>query len=395
MARPYASNRSLTLKCMLIATLASSLSHVHHVKGFSPASPKTSLSLRKASNVTSASPFMTSTSTSGSSSSASSLSNVSPLGAWPLTKNCDPKGVSPDYPLAFNRIFITVASTFVTWYAQKVNNYTNVMASAATTLICSMCFDKRLGQAAFCGSFAGMSSVNVIPTATLALALGGVTSVLFEALIHYRNAYLGVGGRLGATAFLATSIIAALTSVSTGVNVNVNAMSSLSSLSLLLVSPTVVSMALWHAVGSVATIVLREASDDSAAADPVRASAVIGLIGALVLQDKTAALAVYGGSFVGMSLPSRLMHGILPSMKKKMKSAPSVASLLSAFAVAGALGGIVHGLTIELGFWPGGWGGKAGSCAFVGCLIYRAISKISSSMIGDGNEDEKVGLVGN
>ncbi len=274
------------------------------------------------------------------------------------------------------------------------------MASAATTLICSMCFDKRLGQAAFCGSFAGMSSVNVIPTATLALALGGVTSVLFEALIHYRNAYLGVGGRLGATAFLATSIIAALTHLSTGVNVNVNAMSSLNANLSLLLTPTVVTMALWHAVGSVATIVLREASDDSAAADPVRASAVIGLIGALVLQDKTAALAVYGGSFVGMSLPSRLMHGILPSMKKKkMKSAPSVASLLSAFAVAGALGGIVHGLTIELGFWPGGWGGKAGSCAFVGCLIYRAISKISSFMIGDedGNDEKKVGnaLVGN
>ncbi len=235
-----------------------------------------------------------------------------------------------------------------------------------------------------------MSSTNIIPTASLALALGGVTSILFEALIHYRNLFLGVGGRLGATAFLATSIIASLTSVSTGVSIT--ALPSLTTA--LFTTPTVISMALWHAVGSVATIVLREASDDSAAADPVRASAVIGLIGALVLEDKTAALAVYGGSFVGMSLPSRLMYGILPSMKKKMKSAPSVASLLSAFAVAGALGGIVHGLTIELGLWPGGWGGKAGSCAFVGCLIYRAISKLSSIVIGD-DVDEEVGLVGN
>ena len=177
-------------------------------------------------------------------------------------------------------------------------------------------------------------------------------------------------------AFIATSIVAAASGVPTGFSCSSIGIDSLK-------KSTILSMALWHAVGSVATIVLREASDDSAAADPVRASAVIGLTGALLLQDKAAALAVYGGSFVGMSLPSRLVHGVLPG-KVKEGGVPTstVASILAAFAVAGALGGFVHGATIDGGFWPGGWGGKAGTCAFIGCLLYRGVAKAVAAMKG-------------
>ena len=289
--------------------------------------------------------------------------------AWPLTR--DPKGMSPDYPLAAARIGITISSTFFTWYAQK--QYSNVMASAAFTLICSMLFDKRLGQAAFCGTFAGMCSKAVLPSWQLALGLGAVTSFMYEALIHYGNFFLGLGGRLGFTAFLATSLVTAASGVSTGFNLSSITIDSLK-------KSTILPMALWHAVGSVATIVLRESTDDSQAADPVRASAVVGLAGALLLQRKEAALAVYGGSFVGMALPSRLMHGILPG--KGTAPPATVASILTAFALAGALGGLVHGATIDWGFWPGGWGGKAGTCAFVGCLIYRGIEKTLATIRG-------------
>ena len=64
------------------------------------------------------------------------------LAAWPTTR--DPKGMAPDYPLAVARIGITIASTYLTWYAQA--QYSSVMESSAVTLICSMLFDKRLGQ---------------------------------------------------------------------------------------------------------------------------------------------------------------------------------------------------------------------------------------------------------
>lgn len=289
------------------------------------------------------------------------------LKAWPLTR--DPKGMSPDYPLAAARIGITIASTYFTWYAQ--GQYSNVMASSAFTLICSMLFDRRLGQAAFCGSFAGMCSSGIVPTAEVALQLGALTAFLFEMIIHYWNAFLGIGGRLGMTAFLATSAIAAKSGVSTGIQASTMTLNSLTKAS-------IYPMALWHAIGAIATIVLREVSDDNAAADPVRASAVVGLTGGLLLKDKTAALALYGGSFVGMSLPSRLMQGILP--EKGTPRPFTVASILFAFGVSGALGGLVHGITIDWNMWPGGWGGKAGSCAFIGCLLFRLLSKTISTI---------------
>lgn len=294
--------------------------------------------------------------------------------AWPIGK--DPRGITPDYPLTVTRIAITVAACYLTWFAQA--EYSNVLASSALTLICSMVFDKRLGQAAFCGSFAGMCSTAVIPTKNLALVLGLVTSFFYEILIHGGNAFLGVGGRFGATAFLATSVVAFRTGIRTGLGRYAFAGGSRAlKLSALNWENTLLPWAVWHAVGSVATLVLREVSDDSTAADPVRASAVVGLTAALLLPDKTAALAVYGGSFTGMSLPSKLMS-LSPSSRRL--TITNVISLLLTFAVAGAFGGIVHGATIDWKIWTGGWGGKAGLCAFVGTMAYRTISGILASI---------------
>jgi hypothetical protein len=291
------------------------------------------------------------------------------LQAWPISK--DPKGMAPDYPLTASRMSITVLTVFLTWWAQK--QYSNVLASSAITLICSICFDKRLGQAAFCGTFAGMSSRAVIPTWQGAIGLGALTSVLFEWLIHTKNMFYGIGGRLGAIAFIATNIVAALIHVPTGVSV-----SSFQSLLPSLKKGTLVRFAFWHALGSIATIALREASDDSAVADPVRASAVVGLISALFIEDKVAVLALYGGSFVGMSLPSRLLFGIVPGKEKdnESRSIPTFASLFLSFGIAGALGGLIHGASVDWGWWAGGWGGKAGFCSFIGCLVFRTIRKI-------------------
>lgn len=300
----------------------------------------------------------------------SNSNNYSNLEAWPLSK--DPKGVASDYPLRLSRVSITVCSTFLTWWAQK--RYSNVLASSAITLIFSICFDKRLGQASFCGTLAGMSSRAVVSSCKSAIGLGILTSVLFEWLIHTRNIFSGIGGRLGATAFIATSICALFAKVSTGVK-----LLPITAIFRMLNPKTLIFFAFWHALGSVATILLREASDDSTAADPVRASAVIGLIGALLLEDNASALALYGGSFVGMSLPSRLMFGVLPGKARdKYTSIPSTISLITAFGVVGAIGGLLHGASIDLGWWKGGWGGKAGSCSFLGCLIFRGIQKLYS-----------------
>ena len=286
------------------------------------------------------------------------------------------KYLSSNSFLTAARTLINVAATVGTWYAQLVG-HSNVMASAAITIVCTMCFDRRLGQASFCGSFAGMCSSVLVPDVWWALFLGILTAFNFEVLIQTRNMFLGVGGRLGATAFIATLIVALAQQISTGI-----LSFSFTTFTNAFIVEEVLSMVFWHAVGSVATIVLRETSDESSAADPVRASAVVGLFGALVFEDKSAALGVYGGSFVGMSSPSRLIYGILPGNVEPGVKLPTPSKLkkILAFAGAGCLGGLVHGLSAETGIFAGAWGGKAGLSAFVGCLIYRGLDNAWSSL---------------
>ena len=277
---------------------------------------------------------------------------------WSLANS--PTGGAQYIKLDVTRIAVTISGTFLTWLIQR--QYTNVLASSALTLAYCMVLNKRFNQAVFCGTFAGMASKSIIPSWQYALGLGVFTSTFYETLIEKKNAFVGVGGRLGATAFLASLAIALIQGTPTGL--------SMASLSLgNLNKCTILSMALWHAIGSVSTILLRQT--DAEAKDPVKASAVVGLIGALLLEDKTAALAVYGGSFVGMSAPNRLLHGLLPS--QGVGPVTSKLDLLLSFAIAGALGGAVHGASIGLNWFNGGWGGKAGLCGFLGCLIFRAL----------------------
>jgi hypothetical protein len=285
---------------------------------------------------------------------------------WPLIR--DPPGVASDFPLLMTRIVVTVLSTVATWYLHYVNAYSPVLASSAMALLVSTCLDRRLGQAAICGSFAGMCGGQMVPQFSSALMLGALTSACYEVLIHINNLCLGIGGRLGATAFLATSIFAKYRGVSSvGRRMRRGMWKSGAGPSSLLVT-----MILYHVLGALATIFLRESSDDSAAADPVRASSVVGLLGSLYLKDPTAVLAVYGGSFVGMSLPSRLMHGNAPG-HAKANHPQTALSLFMSFAGAGTIAGLIHALTIHNGYWNGGWGGKAGLCAFAGCWAYRGI----------------------
>ena len=289
---------------------------------------------------------------------------------WPVQR--DPPEVSPDFPLLLTRITITILSVLSTWYLHLFNGYSPVLASSAITLLVSTCLDRRLGQAAFCGSFAGMSGGHLAPNFGTAVLLGVLASINYEVLIHMKNFCLGIGGRLGATAFLATSVVAKYRRVgSVGRKLRRGIWKSGAGG----LSSVMITMMVFHAIGAVATICLRESSDDSGAADPVRASSVIGLLGALFLKDPTSILALYGGSFVGMALPSRLMYGNAPGKAKQAQPQTPIGLLLS-FAGAGALAGMIHGMTIHWGYWNGGWGGKAGLCAFAGCWLYRGFGNV-------------------
>ena len=289
---------------------------------------------------------------------------------WPLVR--DPPGVASEFPLLTTRILVTCFSSVATWYLHLQNGFSPVLASSAVTLLVSTCLDRRLGQAAFCGSFAGMSGGHLLPNLGSAALLGALSSASYELLININNVCLGIGGRLGATAFLATGVFAKYRGVRfIGRKLRRGVWSSSSG-----VSSVALTMILFHIMGAVATIMLRESSDDSAAADPVRASSVVGVLGSLFINDPTSALALYGGSFVGMSLPSRLMYGNAPGSARPGQPQSAV-SLLASFAGAGAIAGLIHALTIHSGYWTGGWGGKAGLCAFAGCWVYRGMGNVS------------------
>ncbi|KAL3774006.1 hypothetical protein ACHAW5_004856 [Stephanodiscus triporus] len=299
---------------------------------------------------------------------------------WPLVR--DPPGTSIEYPLSYVRTIVAFLSTVSTWHIHSTNAHSPVLAASVTTMIVSTCLDRRLGDAALCGSLAGMSGTRLVPDLATAATLGALSSMAYEAstrvFVRRRPsaaAGVGVGGAAGAAAFLATSVLAwhrgiGIVSVTTrraalrrgvtrwGVSVGSGAAAAGSRGGLPPLGDTILpSMVLYHVLGAVVTICLRECSDDSGAADPARASSVVGLLGSLFLRggDATAILALYGGSFVGMSLPSRLMHGNVPGRD----------------AGAGALAGLFHAMTMRYGVLERRVGGKAGLCAFAGCWAYR------------------------
>jgi hypothetical protein len=282
-----------------------------------------------------------------------------------------------DFELAVGRIGVTVGSVVLTWYAHASQKCSPVLASSAVALLSSL-VSPGLGQAGFCGSFAGMSAPSLLANGwSDALQLGILTSVLFETLIHYRNLLLGIGGRLGFVAFLALNSFALLHHIPL-----------FTSSTSVLTPPSLLSTTLFTAMGAVITIALREASDDRPASDPVRASALVGILAALLVGcheqfNNASALAVYAGSFVGMSLPSRLLKGIIPGQSKPIsgnnnKQPATAFTLLSIYALAGALGGMYNVLLTRMGLWavPAGWGGKAGTTSMLGVLTCRLLSKL-------------------
>jgi hypothetical protein len=211
----------------------------------------------------------------------------------------------------------------------------------------------------------------LLPNLSMTALLGFFTTASYEIVIKINNLFSGIGGRVGASAFLATSVMAKYQGVRfVGRKLRRGLWSNAG------LSSIATTMVLYHAIGAALTIFLRKSSDDSGAADPVIGSSVVGLVGSICLSNPMAALSVYGGSFVGMSLPSRLMNGNAPGKPKQGKPQSALA-LLGSFSAAGAMAGLIHALTIHSGYWNRGWGGKVGLCAFAGCWAFRGFGNMA------------------
>ncbi|KAL7497923.1 hypothetical protein ACHAWT_009432 [Skeletonema menzelii] len=283
----------------------------------------------------------------------------------------DPLGDSKEHPELLARAIVIMLSTLATRHLHLVNGISPVLASSAITLLTSTCIDRRLGQAALCGSLAGMSGMHLVPNLSMTALLGVATTASYEVLISINNLFSGIGGRVGASAFLATSVMAKYQGIRfVGRKMRRGLWSSAG------LSSIATTMVIYHAIGAALTIFLRQSSDADGAADPVRGSSVVGLIGSVCLKNPMAILALYGGTFVGMSLPSRLINGNTPGIRRQGKP-QSALSLVGSFSAAGAMAGLVHAFTIHSGYFNRGWGGKVGLCAFAGTWAYRGFGNIA------------------
>lgn len=106
----------------------------------------------------------------------------------------DPPSFLPDDPSFLYRMTAVVSGTLFTWLAHNHYGYNRVLSSASFTLLASL-VAPGLGQAAMCGTFSGFSTALLIPTLPTALLLGLVTFLVFEIVIHQRDAARGLGGR--------------------------------------------------------------------------------------------------------------------------------------------------------------------------------------------------------
>ncbi|CAJ1968327.1 unnamed protein product [Cylindrotheca closterium] len=292
----------------------------------------------------------------------------------------DPKGMADDYEDTRARFLAGILATIFTWHGISVNGLNPVMASSAATLAISL-WSPGLGQAAFCGSFAGM---NANGDWGMILTAASLTATLFEILIHRGGKWVGLGGKLSFQAFMASNLTALLFGKATFGWISRLPTSLPALIAIVKASPCGYGM-LCGALGSVLTIFLREVAEYNPnrvndLQDPVRASAVIGILAALVMGmggflDEYGAMIMFGGAFTGMSYPTRLLKGKGGGTDWK-RADPTALQTLFWFGVAGAFGGLIHALTLTMKLWTGGWGGKAGTCAFCGALVFRVCERI-------------------
>ena len=197
---------------------------------------------------------------------------------------------------------------------------------------------------AYCGSFVGMASPTVFPgLASLALA-AGVSGLAFVAA---RDAFGGVGGKLGTLALFGCATTVGLTGLDYASGTVIS----------WTMAPEIVVVAV---VGAVVTVVLSVRLDLGA----VVGSAAVGLVAglgfpALVAGGATFATVAFCASFIGMSSTERLADERL-------------------VAVAGVLCGLVF-VFVSPAFV--GAGGKLGTIAFVSAVSTVGLTELYESTV--------------
>ena len=262
-----------------------------------------------------------------------------------------PKGISASLPTVASVLAATVG-TFV------LNNSLNlgpVKASSLVGLVSTLILPLPLAIAAFCGSFAGMATMNVIPGLGASSVLGLVCAAMIT-LFDRQKWLVGVGGRLGFIAQCSCTTQFLIASLLFGAPPAPAALVGSTPLNFSKLATQLPMVASLTVAGALAMRYWRHLMEDKSArlTNVVGSVSIIGLAAGLALPPALAG-PVFCGSFVAMAAPTKL---------------PTLMSLVWASILAGAAQQSLAGVML------GGWGGKLGTAALMGVLAYRGLAKV-------------------
>ncbi|MBM7561982.1 hypothetical protein [Fusibacter tunisiensis] len=248
---------------------------------------------------------------------------------------------TPTTERSFEHFYSVIGGAFIT-YSLAYIGFSPLMASAITGLLGAK-FLKKDAVAVFTGTFVGMSSIHVFGFSDLLMA-AIISGLLY---VYGKEAFQGIGGKLGTTAFLGVTFTALVSNLESfhfiGAGIDITHMV----YTPFMLIPTVLS----GAFGALATDYLSRRLHHNT----VIASSLIALLSEwiliLILPNYAAllSLSIYCGTFVGMGSKTHL-----PTWHY--------------YAFAGGLSGFLffQSLPIFIGF-----GGKLGISAFVATLTVK------------------------
>lgn len=103
----------------------------------------------------------------------------------------------------FRIILILVPSVIITWFLNHSMDLGPVIANGLVGVTAGLVFPRNLAASIYAASFVGMSSITVLPNIFSTL-IGGI--IISFILIFTKEIFLGIGGKGGTAAALATQL---------------------------------------------------------------------------------------------------------------------------------------------------------------------------------------------
>lgn len=237
-----------------------------------------------------------------------------------------------------------ILGSLITFIGVDLIGFSNILSSCIVGVIAALWF-KPLALPAFTGSFVGMSSVVLFDYKALLIA-SVISGFVF---VIGRNAFQGIGGKLGSTAFIGTLLV--------GIFGKPNTLSFFE-----------YGIDLWHTDFTFYYVLILILSSAFASFlthylskrylnDVVLSSSLVGILGLIIVpfffSDQSLLLetAIYCASFAGMSSEKAFKNSLL-------------------FIASGAITGYIFFASSPIFI---GLGGKLGTCAFIATLGTKTI----------------------